>query len=102
MQFSFVSKLVAMQLESSPIHDRHVLAFFGKKAPAKSAHNEDRIAWFVSFLQDVAGDYATWAQDVKVMSIIERFKERDRRLMQCDVVRLVDFLVWKVGNQKLI
>lgn len=44
-QFSFVSKLVAMYRESSPIYDKHVLAFFGKKVPAKSARNdEDRIA----------------------------------------------------------
>src|SRR5579862_7161675 len=57
MQFSFVSKLVAMHRESSPIYDRHVLAFFAKKAPAKSVPNEDRIwvtAEVVSFLRDVA------------------------------------------------
>jgi hypothetical protein len=30
-QFSFVSKLVAMHRESSPIYDKHVLAFFGRK-----------------------------------------------------------------------
>jgi hypothetical protein len=101
-QFSFVSKLVAMHRESSPIYDRHVLAFFVKKAPAKSVPNEDRIAWFVGFLRDVAKDYATWAQDVRVIPIIERLKRRDHRLAQCDVVRQLDFLVWKVGNQKLL
>jgi hypothetical protein len=36
------------------------------------------------------------------MPIVEKLKGRDRRLAQCDVVRILDFLVWKAGNQKLI
>jgi hypothetical protein len=102
MQFSFVSKLVAIHLESSPIYDRHVVTFFGQEAPARSVGNDARIAWFIGFLRDVASDYSTWEQDVRVRAIVDRLKGRDPRLAQCDVVRLLDFLVWKVGNQKLL
>jgi hypothetical protein len=33
---------------------------------------------------------------------VERLKTRDARLVRCDIVSLVDFLVWKVGNQRLL
>ncbi len=102
MQFSFVSKLVAMHLESGPIYDRHVLTFFGQEVPARSVGNDSRIAWFIGFLRDVASDYSTWAHDDRVIPIVNRLKTRDRRLGHCHVIRLLDFLVWKVGNQKLL
>jgi hypothetical protein len=102
MPFSFVSKLVAIHRETSPIYDRHVLNFFGQKAPAAANPKADRIAWYVSFLKQVAANYAVWAQDMRVTPILNRLKARDQRLAQCDDIRLVDFLVWKVGNQKLL
>lgn len=102
LQLSFVSKLVAMHDEARPIYDRHVLSFFGKKAPAASKPRKDRIDWYVSFLDDVAEDYAQWANDSDVKDILNRLKTRDSRLCKCHVVRLLDFLVWKVGNQKLL
>lgn len=102
MPFSFVSKLVATHLETSPIYDRHVVAFFGAKVPTASQPKQNRIAWYVDFLKRVALDYATWATDARITPILDRLQARDQRLAQCDVVRLVDFLVWKVGNQKLL
>jgi hypothetical protein len=59
-------------------------------------------AWYVGFLKQVAANYAVWAQDMRVTPILNRLKARDQRLAQCDDIRLVDFLVWKVGNQKLL
>ena len=99
---SFVSKLVAMHREASPIYDRHVVAFFCKVAPVPSKPKQERIAWFVDFLQQVAGDYVSWGRDQRVASVVERLKSRNKRLADCDIVRLMDFLVWKVGNQKLL
>ena len=102
MPFSFVSKLVAIHHEASPIYDRHVLKFFEQKPPAASRPKLERIAWYVGFLSHTAADYAAWAQDGRVTPILDRLKARDQRLAQCDDIRLLDFLVWKVGNQKLL
>jgi hypothetical protein len=102
MPFSFASKLVAIRHESSPIFDRHVAAFFRQKPPGPATAKKARIKWFVGFLDRVGDDYRTWAANERIMPILARFKTRDARLRKCDVVRLVDFLVWKVGNQKLL
>jgi len=102
MPFSFVSKLVAIRLESSPIYDRHVLAFFGMKAPAAAIDKTMRIEWYVGFLNDVRRSYAIWANISTVKPILERLKARDDRLRDCHDVRLLDFLVWKVGSGKLL
>ena len=102
LPLSFVSKLVAMRDESRPIYDRHVLAFFGAKIPGPAVAKQVRIEAFVAFLEAVASDYRAWATDKRIRPILARFKARDERLQNCDVVRLMDFLVWKVGNQKLL
>lgn len=101
MPFSFVSKLVAMHLESSPIYDKHVLAFFRKKAPAAAVDKSKRIEWYLGFLNDVSRSYRAWANDSTVKPILERLKAHDDKLKNCHDVRLLDFLVWKVGNRKL-
>lgn len=103
MPFSFVSKLVTTHCETSPIYDRHVLSFFSQKPPAAATTcPNDRIDWYVGFLNQVATDYAAWAQDERVTPILNRLRARDQQLGQCEVIRLMDFLVWKVGNQKLL
>mgnify|MGYP003341746588 FL=1 len=102
LPFSFVSKLVAIHLESSPIYDKHVLNFFGKKPPAATTAKAERIKWYVEFLNNVATDYTSWAQDPRVVPILNRLMGRDPQLAQCHVIRRMDFLVWKVGNQKLL
>lgn len=102
MPFSFVSKLVAIHSESSPIYDRHVVAFFRENVPVASVDKKKRIQWFVGFLDRVGRSYEAWAEDDRIKPILNRLKARDSRLEKCDEVRLVDFLVWKVGNQKLL
>ncbi len=102
MPFSFVSKLVGMRLESSPLYDKHVLAFFGREAPAAAVDKAKRIEWYVAFLDDVSSSYATWVGASTVKPILDRLKARDNRLRDCHDFRLLDFLVWKVGNGKLL
>jgi hypothetical protein len=99
--FSFVSKLVAMHQEHSPIYDRHVRSFLDFKE-AKASSPELRIAWFIGTIGAIATRYQAWAEDERIQLILERLKTRDARLQHCHVVRLMDFLVWKVGNQKLL
>ncbi len=104
LPLSFVSKLVAIHREDRPIYDSRVLEFFNAKAPLsiKNTDPQLRIDWYVKFLNEVAADYAAWAQNPSVAPILSRLKARDPRLGQCHTVRLMDFLVWKVGNQKLL
>jgi hypothetical protein len=102
MPFSFVSKLVAIHLESSPIYDRYVRALFSGEAPGTAIDQQKRIAWYVGFLKQVSESYEAWAKDERVIPIINRLKARDQKLALCHVNRLLDFLVWKVGNQELL
>ncbi len=63
MPFSFVSKLVAMHREEQPYLTTSTCGLsFSGKPPDASQPKEDRIAWFVAFLQLVAADYSAWAQ----------------------------------------
>lgn len=100
--FSFVSKLVAIHYEASPIYDRHILAFFGQKPSSASIERATRIELYLDFLEYVARSYSAWARDPVIADILDRFKTRDRQLRDCHVVRLMDFLVWKVGRQQLL
>lgn len=102
LPLSFASKLAAMRCEASPIYDRHVAAFFSESAPAASVAKETRIDWFVSFLEQVERSYRAWAVDPRIAPVLQRLKARDPRLADCDDVRLIDFLVWKAGNQRLL
>lgn len=98
LQFSFVSKLVAIHQEASPIYDKHVKNFFGESNPPYRLHAAGRIAYVADFLEFVAGRYKGWSQDPRLAAILDRVRDRDPRLWNCDAVRLVDFLVWRVGN----
>lgn len=102
LPLSFVSKLIGIHQENSPIYDRHVRTFFGVKAPAASINDDIRIEWFVKFLDEVRSSYEEWATHDEVKVILNRMKERDSRLKECNEIRLLDFLVWKVGNGKLL
>ena len=102
MPFSFVSKLVGLHRENSPIYDQHVRDFFRAKVPAASVDKKERIEWFLGFLDCVGRSYEIWAGDARIRPVLEKLCARDTGLMTCDKVRLIDFLVWKVGNQKLL
>lgn len=102
LHFSFVSKMVAMHEETSPIYDRHVLAFFDRKVPATAIQKADRIAWFVKFLDDIKASYTTWASDRRIVPVLDKLKSRDSNLRELHPIRLMDFLVWTVGNRNLL
>ena len=102
LQLSFVSKLVAIHCEASPIYDRRIQEFFHEYDPGASVDQDDRIRWFIDFLQRVSVSYTAWAGDARVIPIMDRLKKRDARLAACHPVRLMDFLVWKVGSLQLL
>lgn len=102
MQFSFVSKLANIHCERSPIYDRHVLAFFGERPSDPKVNMAERIECFTQLLGQVARSYHTWANDERIKPILQKLKSRDTRLGICHEVRLIDFLVWKVGKEKLL
>jgi hypothetical protein len=102
MPFSFVSKLVAMLDDRQPIYDRHVCSFFGVKAPPTSMDKVKRIEWFVAFLNGVRESYQTWGVDSRMADVLSRLRNRDQQLRECSIVRQIDFLVWKAGNERLL
>jgi len=102
LHFSFTSKLVAIHDEESPIDDRHVRAFFGETVPNSKKSDKERISWFVEFVSKVKSEYSKWMECSNVSQIIKRLKRRDSRFEKCKDTRLLDFLIWKVGNKKLL
>ena len=102
LHFSFVSKLVSIHDGSRPIYDKHVLAFFKVKAPAAAKENKVRIDWYTNFLDLVQRSYIEWQKDERIAVLISKIRVRDSRLKEFDTVRLMDFLVWTVGNRKLL
>jgi hypothetical protein len=102
MAFSFASKLVAMHCEDSPIDDRHVRAFFDWKPPNASMDQHSRLDAHRGFLEHVADSYLEWAKTADIQEVLQNLKRRDTRLTGCHDIRLLDFLVWKVGNQRLL
>ena len=98
LQFSFVSKLVAIHHEDRPIYDKHVRTFFGKPIAPYQLDPSARIAHVAEFLAFVAECYEVWSHDPRLAAILERLRNRDPRLADCSPIRLIDFLVWRVGN----
>lgn len=98
VHFSFVSKLVAMHNEASPIYDKHVRNFFGERLPANGAATHERIDAVADFLESVGRIYTGWASDPEIAKVLGRMCDRDPRLCKCHPVRLIDFLVWRHGN----
>ncbi|HXC52187.1 MAG TPA: hypothetical protein VN634_14975 [Candidatus Limnocylindrales bacterium] len=98
LPFSFVSKLANIHSDTSPIFDKHVLAFRSGKRPSRDLSKAERIGVFLDLLKTMATDYTAWAALPEVAGILRRLKERDRRLTDCSEIRLLDFLVWKAGK----
>ncbi|HIG31741.1 MAG TPA: hypothetical protein EYQ50_29565 [Verrucomicrobiales bacterium] len=101
-QASFVSKLVNIHVESSPIDDVHVRDLLGEKLPYTYINIDNKIDWFERHLREIKSTYEEWGKDKRIFTILERFKSKDKGLQSCHIVRLMDFLVWKVGNQNLL
>lgn len=53
-------------------------------------------------LGGIERSYTAWNNDQRVVTILERFKRRDKKLHNVHPVRLMDFLVWKVGRERLL
>lgn len=100
IQFSFVSKLVAIHDESQPIIDRHVSDFFGIRAPAAGDINF-RIAGFETNLGLIKCIYQDWSTMPKVRSLLSKVRRSHPELGQVADTRVLDFLVWLVGREKL-
>jgi hypothetical protein len=95
---SFVTKLVAIHDESSPIFDRRVSEFFGLAVPdarcTELPGTEFRIAGFVQNLRILKETYEEWALDPKLTRVLENLKEKHPDLGKCHSTRLFDLLVW--------
>ncbi len=100
LQSSFVSKLVAIHDESSPIFDRHVSYFFGITIPRNDSV-KFRIAGFVENLKHLRKIYQCWAEDPRFRKILLKVKQKYPGLENCATSRIADFLVWTVGRKKL-
>ena len=98
---SFVSKLVNMHLESSPIYDEFVLTFFDETEEDPRKLSDVRIRWFIRLVNHIKMHYDRWAKIAEVATILDEFRNKDLRLSQCHHVRLIDFLVWKVGKEHI-
>jgi len=100
LQCSFVSKLVAIHDEASPIFDRHVSDFFGITVPTRGSV-DFRIAGFVANLQWLRQTYHRWSEDSQFQKILLTVKQKHPSLKGCANPRVADFLVWTVGRKKL-
>ncbi len=100
LEFSFVSKLVTTHDESQPIYDKHVLAFFGVKAPGPGSQQE-RIAEFRHILATVRGHYASWVVDPRFAPLRKTLVDTEPELANSHPHRLCDMLVWTVGGKRI-
>lgn len=101
LQVSFTSKLVAIHDDSRPIYDRHVCNFFGLSVPAVG-NLAFRIDRFLNHLERVEGQYKVWARDPRFESLRARLILKQPLMQDCHASRLCDFLVWTIGDSKLL
>lgn len=106
LHFSFVSKLVNLYDESMPIYDTHVCYFF-ERGLYKSTSNKDRrieaeIRSYKKLLLDIRETYQKSAEIPEVKDILKELEKIDERLKVCNLVRLLDFLVYTVGVNSLL
>jgi len=97
LQFSFVSKMVAIHDESYPLYDRYVRGFFGIEPPSIGG-TDFRIAGFVAHMQWLRQTYRAWAHDTTFRQVIVSLRERYPCLQTASVSRLADMLVWAAGK----
>jgi hypothetical protein len=100
LQFSFVSKLVAVHDESQPIWDRNVSQFFGLSYPTWGT-TEFRISGFVSNLAYLRAIYLAWLEAAEIQGVLASLAKKHPSLGGCHGVRLLDFLVWTVVDRGL-
>ena len=99
LQFSFVSKLVAIHDEQQPIFDRFVSFYFGLGPPSLMALPEFRIMGFLQNLAEIRRRYQAWSKDEMFTEILRDLRSKIPDLADCHEVRICDFLVWSVGKK---
>jgi hypothetical protein len=100
MHFSFVSKLVNFLDESSPICDRFVLDFFNRKNPSRSLTKDERIQNFVKFIEEINETYSALQNDERISTELKKFHSEHQQFKKFHFNRVMDFLIWKVGDKK--
>ncbi|TSA37355.1 MAG: hypothetical protein D4R65_00950 [Verrucomicrobiaceae bacterium] len=100
IQFSFVSKFVAINDESQPIIDKHISDFFGISAPRKGGL-QFRINGFIENLTLLKSIYGAWKSEPAVRSLLANIRRKKQDLSGFTDERILDLLVWQVGRRKL-
>jgi len=99
LQFSFVSKLVAIHDERQPLFDRYVQSYFGLGPPSLTALTEFRISGFLQNLDEIRRRYESWLAYEPFAEILRNLRRESPGLANCHSVRICDFLVWSVGKK---
>jgi hypothetical protein len=99
LQFSFVSKLVAIHDEQQPIFDRYIGFFFGIGPPSLMLLPEFRIMGFLQNLAEIRRRYEAWSKDKMFTEVLCDLRRKIPDLADCHEVRICDFLVWSVGKK---
>jgi hypothetical protein len=99
LQFSFVSKLVAIHDEQQPIFDKYVQAYFGLGPPLLMELPEVRISGFLQNLNEIRRRYEFWSTSAPFVEILQSLRRDHAGLADCHSTRICDFLVWLVGKK---
>ncbi len=99
LQFSFVSKLVAIHDEQQPIFDRYVQSYFGLGPPSLAGLTEFRKLGFLQNLSEIGKRYRAWSEYEPFAAILGELREKVPGLTDCHSIRICDFLVWSVGKK---
>lgn len=98
LQFSFVSKLVAIHDERQPLYDVFLQSYFGLGPPANGLPLEFRISGFLQNLNEIGRRYQAWAEYESFAAILRDLRRTFPGIANCHSVRICDFLVWSVGK----
>lgn len=100
IQFSFVSKLIAIKDESQPIIDKHVSDFFGISAP-RTGGICFRINGFIGNINLLKSTYGAWKSEPAIKRLLDKIRIDKQELLGITDERILDLLVWQVGRHKL-
>ena len=96
MEFSFVSRLVAMHDEARPVYDGRVLRFL-KLKPVPQGEDADRIKAYLETLDTIKATYDAWKPEYP--RICGPLLQRLEPLRQCHCNKVWDFIVWQAGKK---
>jgi hypothetical protein len=93
LPFSFVTKLMHMRDQRTPIYDSQVAKFFFFEAPDSTGEVESRIERLIGFHEFLAREYRR-VLDEALQGAVSCFMERFREYMLTEE-KVVDSLIWK-------